>query len=84
MSTKSRIYKFLRIWNDVSAVKKGKIAKRIGRREEREDRQAHRTASSGKDNWTAIEKAVQVGGGKPSRGRPAARVWGTYHYSGLK
>jgi len=32
MSTKSRIYKFLRLWNDVSAVKKGKIAKRIGRR----------------------------------------------------
>ena len=32
MSTKSRIYKFLRLWNDVSAVKKGKIVKRIGRR----------------------------------------------------
>jgi len=32
MSTKSRIYQFLRLWNDASAVKKGKIGKRIGRR----------------------------------------------------
>ena len=32
MSTKSRIYKLLRIWNDVSAAKKGKVAKRIGQR----------------------------------------------------
>jgi len=32
MSTKSSIYKFLRLWNDVSAVKKGKVGKRIGRR----------------------------------------------------
>ncbi len=32
MSTKSSIYKFLRIWNDFSAIKRGKIGKRIGRR----------------------------------------------------
>ncbi|MGJ9381550.1 hypothetical protein [Salipaludibacillus sp. CF4.18] len=32
MSLKSSIYKILRIWNDVSAVKKGKVGKRIGRR----------------------------------------------------
>ena len=32
MSLKSSIYKFLRIWNDVNAVKKGKVGKRIGRR----------------------------------------------------
>lgn len=32
MSLKSRIYKFLRIWNDASAVRKGKVGKRIGRR----------------------------------------------------
>ena len=32
MSTKSSIYKFLRLWNDVSAVKKGKVGKRIGQR----------------------------------------------------
>lgn len=32
MSLKSSIYKFLRIWNDVDAVKKGKVGKRIGRR----------------------------------------------------
>ncbi|HEX04489.1 MAG TPA: hypothetical protein ENH10_04950 [Bacteroidetes bacterium] len=31
-STKSRIYKFLRLWNDASAVKRGKIRKRILRR----------------------------------------------------
>jgi len=27
MSTKSRIYKFLRLWNDASAVKKGKVGR---------------------------------------------------------
>ena len=32
MSLKSSIYKVLRIWNDVDAVRKGKIGKRIGRR----------------------------------------------------
>lgn len=32
MSLKSKIYKMLRIWNDVDAVSKGKIGKRIGRR----------------------------------------------------
>jgi len=32
MSLKSTIYKFLRIWNDVDAVKKGRVGKRIGRR----------------------------------------------------
>lgn len=32
MSLKSKIYKVLRIWNDVDAVRKGRIGKRIGRR----------------------------------------------------
>lgn len=32
MSVKSSIYKFLRIWNDVDAVRKGRVGKRIGRR----------------------------------------------------
>jgi len=32
MSLKSTIYKLLRIWNDVDAVRKGRIGKRIGRR----------------------------------------------------
>ena len=32
MGTKSAIYKFLRIWNDLSAIKRGKISKRMGRR----------------------------------------------------
>jgi len=32
MSTKSLIYKLLRISNDVSAIKRGKATKRIGRR----------------------------------------------------
>jgi len=32
MSTKSRIYRFLRLWNDASAMKKGKVGKRVGRR----------------------------------------------------
>lgn len=32
MSTKSSIYKLLPLWNDASAVKKGKVGKRIGRR----------------------------------------------------
>ncbi|WP_155974836.1 hypothetical protein [Virgibacillus sp. CM-4] len=32
MSLKSTIYKILRIWNDVDAVRKGKVGKRIGRR----------------------------------------------------
>jgi len=32
MSTKSWIYKLLRLCNDASAVKKGKVGKRIGRR----------------------------------------------------
>ncbi|MCP8616805.1 hypothetical protein [Salirhabdus salicampi] len=32
MGLKSTIYKMLRIWNDVDAVRKGKIGKRIGRR----------------------------------------------------
>ncbi|WP_249870650.1 hypothetical protein [Oceanobacillus saliphilus] len=32
MSLKSSIYKILRIWNDVDAVRKGKIGKRMGRR----------------------------------------------------
>ncbi|WP_179134478.1 hypothetical protein [Oceanobacillus timonensis] len=32
MSLKSSIYKILRIWNDVDAVKKGRVGKRIGRR----------------------------------------------------
>ncbi|WP_200865969.1 hypothetical protein [Thalassobacillus devorans] len=32
MSLKSTIYKVLRVWNDVDAVRKGKIGRRIGRR----------------------------------------------------
>ena len=32
MSLKSSIYKILRIWNDIDAIRKGKIGKRIGRR----------------------------------------------------
>ena len=32
MKTKSIIYAILRVWNDISAVKRGKIGKRIGRR----------------------------------------------------
>lgn len=32
MSLKSKIYKALRIWNDIDAVKRGKVGKRIGRR----------------------------------------------------
>ncbi|WP_194841322.1 hypothetical protein [Salinibacillus xinjiangensis] len=32
MGLKSTIYKFLRIWNDVDAIRKGKIGKRVGRR----------------------------------------------------
>jgi hypothetical protein len=32
MSLKSNIYKILRIWNDVDAVRKGRAGKRIGRR----------------------------------------------------
>ncbi|NIK13269.1 hypothetical protein FHR85_002711 [Alkalibacillus almallahensis] len=32
MGLKSRIYKLLRIWNDVDAARKGKIGKRVGRR----------------------------------------------------
>ncbi|MCL7746278.1 MULTISPECIES: hypothetical protein [Halalkalibacter] len=32
MSLKSSIYKMLRIWNDIDAVRKGKVGKRIGRR----------------------------------------------------
>lgn len=32
MSLKSGIYKFLRIWNDVDSVRKGRVGKRIGRR----------------------------------------------------
>ncbi|SDJ82530.1 hypothetical protein [Sediminibacillus albus] len=32
MSVKSTIYKILRVWNDVDAVKKGRAGKRIGRR----------------------------------------------------
>lgn len=32
MSLKSKIYKILRIWNDVDAVRKGRIGKRVGRR----------------------------------------------------
>lgn len=32
MSLKSTVYKILRIWNDVDAVRKGRIGKRIGRR----------------------------------------------------
>jgi hypothetical protein len=32
MSLQSTIYKILRIWNDVDAVRKGRVGKRIGRR----------------------------------------------------
>ncbi|MFG6115513.1 hypothetical protein ACGTN9_10005 [Halobacillus sp. MO56] len=32
MSLKSNIYKVLRVWNDIDAVRKGKIGRRIGRR----------------------------------------------------
>lgn len=32
MSLKSKIYKMLRIWNDIDAIRKGKVGKRIGRR----------------------------------------------------
>lgn len=32
MSLKSKIYKILRIWNDVDAVRKGRVGKRVGRR----------------------------------------------------
>lgn len=32
MSLKSKIYKMLRVWNDVDSVRKGRIGKRIGRR----------------------------------------------------
>lgn len=32
MGLKSKIYKVLRIWNDVDAVRKGRIGNRIGRR----------------------------------------------------
>ncbi|MFD2639740.1 hypothetical protein [Piscibacillus salipiscarius] len=32
MGMKSRIYKFLRIWNDIDSVRKGHAGKRIGRR----------------------------------------------------
>jgi len=32
MSLKSTIYKILRISNDINAIKKGKVGKRIGRR----------------------------------------------------
>lgn len=32
MTTKSAIYKILRAWNDVDAVRKGKVGKRILRR----------------------------------------------------
>ncbi|QKS70274.1 hypothetical protein FLK61_26295 [Paenalkalicoccus suaedae] len=32
MSLKSEIYKMLRIWNDIDAIRKGKIKQRIGRR----------------------------------------------------
>jgi hypothetical protein len=32
MSLKSTIYKILRIWNDVDAVRKGRVGKRFGRR----------------------------------------------------
>jgi len=32
MSLKSKIYKILRIWNDIDAVRKGRIGRRIGRR----------------------------------------------------
>lgn len=32
MSLKSKIYKMLRVWNDVESVRKGRVGKRIGRR----------------------------------------------------
>ncbi|WP_179295411.1 hypothetical protein [Bacillus sp. FJAT-45350] len=32
MSLKSKINKILRIWNDIDAVRKGRVGKRIGRR----------------------------------------------------
>lgn len=32
MSLKSNIYTLLRIWNDIDAIRKGKIGKRIGRK----------------------------------------------------
>ncbi|MFC4401773.1 hypothetical protein [Gracilibacillus xinjiangensis] len=32
MSLKSKIYKIFRIWNDVDAVRKGRVGKRVGRR----------------------------------------------------
>ncbi|WP_198507836.1 hypothetical protein [Bacillus sp. FJAT-45037] len=32
MSLKTTIYKLLRIWNDVDAVRKGRVGKRVGRR----------------------------------------------------
>ncbi|SET60507.1 hypothetical protein SAMN05421676_10650 [Salinibacillus kushneri] len=32
MGLKSKIYKILKIWNDVDAVRKGKVGKRMGRR----------------------------------------------------
>jgi hypothetical protein len=32
MSLKSKIYKFLRIWNDIDAIRKGKAGKRVARR----------------------------------------------------
>lgn len=32
MNLKSTIYKILRIWNDIDAIRKGRIGKRIGRR----------------------------------------------------
>ncbi len=32
LSVKSKIYKILRIWNDIDAIRKGRAGKRIGRR----------------------------------------------------
>ncbi|SDL91351.1 hypothetical protein [Sediminibacillus halophilus] len=32
MGLKSNIYKILRIWNDIDAVRKGRVGKRISRR----------------------------------------------------
>ncbi|WP_199868561.1 hypothetical protein [Virgibacillus senegalensis] len=32
MGLKSNIYKVLRVWNDIDAVRKGRIGKRVGRR----------------------------------------------------
>lgn len=32
MGIKSRIYKFLRIWNDYDAIRKGRVKQRLGRR----------------------------------------------------